>query len=65
MILSICPGFVFGRVYRACEHELRGTIPEHHAGHKFPGVSVEEELAECQGTLYQEYHGTLREDILK
>lgn len=47
-----------------CEHDIRGSVPEHHSGRQLFGVAAEKELAERQSSVHQEYHGPARKDFL-
>ena len=57
-MFSSPPGAVSCRVRRPCGDVPGGAVPEHHSGHQLPGISAQEELAECQGSVHQDNHGT-------
>lgn len=59
------PGVVLGCCSRSCADVRRGAGIQCPPGHQLPCLPVEEELAECPGTVHQEHYGTSPSALLR
>ena len=53
----VLPGIVPRCCYWQCVHVRGRPGQQHPLGNQLPNLSLEEELAECEGSLYKEHHG--------
>lgn len=60
-----CSGSVSGCGSWSCQDDWGRAGLQHSLGCELPGVSAEEELAERQSSLHQEYHGKATAPLLE